>query len=101
MMSTTAHSSGPIGTALAAHAAAGARAFEGRAQVVGASEIGLCARQVFYAKNEDDSDFGAPRNPDYVDGWGAKTRGTIFEEHFWVPALRARYDDRLLFTGSA
>ena len=99
MTSVPAH--GPIAAALATHAAASARAFEERAQTVGASEIGRCARQVFYAKSEGDSDFGAPRNPDYVDGWGAKTRGTVFEKHFWVPALRARYGDRLLFAGSA
>ena len=49
-----------------------------------------CARAVFCAKKEGDPDYGAPRNPDHVDSWGARLRGTIFEHHFWAPALRAR-----------
>jgi hypothetical protein len=70
-----------------------------RTQSVGASEVGQCARKVFYLKNEGDPVYGAPRNPDYVDGWGAKVRGTIYENAWWEPALRTAYGERLLFAG--
>lgn len=92
---------GPITMALTEYALTLERPFEARGQTVGASEIGRCSRQVYYSKHEGDPDFGAPRNADYVDGWGAKKRGAIFENHFWVPALRARYGERLLFAGDA
>jgi hypothetical protein len=75
------------------------RIFEDRANTVGASDVGKCARQTYYAKNEGDADFGAPRNPDFVESWGASTRGRVFEDRFWVPALRAEYGARLLYAG--
>ena len=34
-----------------------------------------------------------------VDVWGATLRGRLFEDHFWVPALRACYGAKLLFAG--
>jgi CRISPR/Cas system-associated exonuclease Cas4 (RecB family) len=71
-----------------------------RSQTVGASEIGQCSRKVFWLKNENDPHYAAPRDPDYVDTWGARERGTVFENHFWEPALRSQYGDRLLFAGS-
>ena len=88
-----------IREALAEFAIAHDRAFEAREQTVGASDVGRCARQVFFEKNEADPDFGSPRNPDAVDGWGARLRGTVLEAHFWEPALRAKYGARLLFAG--
>jgi hypothetical protein len=91
---------GPIATALAAHAAAGARAFEERAQTVGASEIGQCARKIFYLKNEG-GEFGSPRDPAYVEGWGARLRGSIFEQCVWAPAMKVKFGERLLFAGDA
>ena len=72
-----------------------------RAQTVGASEVGQCARKVFWSKNEGDPTYGAARDPDYVDGWGAKVRGTIMEDQFWFPAMQATFGDRLLFAGPA
>lgn len=64
-----------------------------RSRTVGASEIGQCARKIHFAKHN------APRDPDYSDGWGARLRGSIIEEQFWVPALRATLpeDVQLLF----
>jgi len=88
-----------IAEALNEYAAASGRAFAAREQTVGGSDVGKCARQVFFEKHEHDTEFGAPRNPDAVDGWGARLRGTIFEQHFWTPALRAKYGERLLFAG--
>jgi hypothetical protein len=88
-----------IAEALDAFATTYGRAFEAREQTVGASDVGRCARQVYFEKHEHDRDFGAPRNPGAVDGWGARLRGTIFEEHVWVPALRAKYGERLLLAG--
>jgi hypothetical protein len=75
-----------IAEALAAHADATVRVFEGREHTIGASEIGQCARQLFWSKNEGDPLHGAPRNPDYVDRWGARVRGSIFEDHFCLRA---------------
>ena len=88
-----------IREALDEYAAASGRIFAAREQTVGGSDVGKCARQVFFEKHETDPEFGASRNPDAVDGWGARLRGTIFERHFWTPALRAKYGARLLFAG--
>lgn len=88
-----------IAGALADFAIATARTFEAREQTVGASDVGRCARAVYFEKNEGDPDFGASRNPDAVDGWGAPLRGSIYEKHVWEPALRAKFGERLLFAG--
>lgn len=71
-----------------------------RSQTVGASEVGQCARKVFWLKNEGDPQHAVPRDPGYVDSWGARMRGTVFEDQFWVPAMRAAYGDRLLYAGT-
>jgi len=70
-----------------------------RSSTIGASEIGQCIRKVFWIKNENDSARRAERDPEYRDTWGARMRGTVFEDSFWEPALRARFGDRLLFAG--
>jgi hypothetical protein len=88
-----------IAEALAAHAKATARVFDGRENTVGASEVGQCARKVYFSKNSGDHVYGAAADEDYADTWGAALRGRVFEVHFWVPALRARYGDRLLYAG--
>jgi hypothetical protein len=88
-----------IREALDEHARATARVFEDRANTVGGSEIGQCARKIYFTKNEGDPVYGASPDGNYADGWGARVRGTIFENHFWVPALRAKFGDRLLFAG--
>jgi hypothetical protein len=66
-----------------------------RYKTVGASEIGQCARKTWFSKND------APRDADYQDSWGARVRGTVIEDHFWVPALRATLPEgvRLLYAG--
>jgi hypothetical protein len=64
-----------------------------RASMLGASEIGQCARKIFYVKR------GGERDPGHVDSWGATLRGSVFERSFWLPALRARFGDRLKFAG--
>jgi len=70
-----------------------------RKQTVGASEVGQCARKIFWLKNEDDPEYAVPRDPEYRDTWGARMRGTVYEACFWEPAMRARFGDRLLFAG--
>jgi hypothetical protein len=70
-----------------------------RSNTVGASEVGQCARKTYWLKNEGDHKHRAPRDPDYVETWGARMRGTVFEDHFWEPALRKRFGKRLLFAG--
>jgi hypothetical protein len=86
---------------LDAYALSSNRAFAtDRMNTVGASEVGQCARKIFWVKNEDDTAHGAPRDEGYVDSWGARARGTIFENHFWEPALRERFGERLKFAGA-
>lgn len=70
-----------------------------RSQTVGASEVGACARRTFWNKNEGDHLHGVQRDPDYVDGWGAKLRGTFYENVFWTPAMRTAYGDKLKWAG--
>jgi hypothetical protein len=90
-----------IAEALADYAKATARTFTAdRAQTVGASECGQCARKIFWIKNEGDPKDGTERDLDYLDTWGARTRGSVFETHFWEPALRAKYGDNLLLAGA-
>ena len=88
-----------IAEALATYAKATARTFEGREDTVGASEIGQCARKVFFAKNAGDRVYGVASDEDWVDTRGAALRGGLIEDHFWVPALRARFGDKLQFAG--
>lgn len=66
-----------------------------REKTVGASEIGQCARKVWYLKHHVESD------PEHIDGWGAAKRGSVFESRFFVPAMRKRYGSKLLWAGSA
>jgi hypothetical protein len=88
-----------ISEALSAYAI-GARVLdERRASTVGASEVGQCARRIFFLKNEADRHFNIQRDAGHVDNWGAAQRGTVFENHFWVPALRAKFGDALKFAG--
>ena len=89
-----------IATAMNAYAASSGRVLADRASTVGASEVGQCARKVYWLKNEDDPQHAAARDPDYQDGWGARMRGSIYENHFWEPALRQAYGKLLLFAGS-
>jgi hypothetical protein len=67
-----------------------------RLNTVGASEVGQCIRKTWFSKNE------APADPDYEDRFGAKLRGTIIEDHYWVPGLRASLPEgvELLYAGS-
>lgn len=58
-----------------------------RSQTVGASEIGSCARKTWFAKNSWDQQ-NVQRDDGAEDRWGARMRGTIYENHFWEPALR-------------
>jgi hypothetical protein len=71
-----------------------------RSQTVGASEVGMCSRKVFWLKNEGDHVHAVKRDPEYIDTWGARVRGTVFETHFWEPALRSKFGARLLFAGA-
>jgi CRISPR/Cas system-associated exonuclease Cas4 (RecB family) len=89
-----------IAEALADYAAATARTFEDREQTVGASEVGQCARKVYWTKNADDPAHSAPRDQGFADGWGAAMRGRIYEDHVWAPAMRARFGDALKFAGA-
>jgi hypothetical protein len=84
---------------LDAYARSTPRRFEDRHQTVGASEVGQCARRVYWSKMESDPVYGVARDPGYVEAWGAARRGATFEDHFWVPAMRAYFGKRLLYAG--
>lgn len=89
-----------IASAMTAHAAASERDWlADRSQTVGASEIGQCARRVFFAKNEGDTQYGRARDQEHADRWGAKVRGTVYEAAWWVPALLRAYGERLCMAG--
>jgi len=91
-MSTTSKA-GVIAGALADYARDLRGAAANRAYTVGASDIGQCARKAFFAKHDAARDLG------YVDTWGATLRGSIIEQAYWVPALRARFGADLKFVG--
>jgi hypothetical protein len=44
--------------------------------------------------------YAAARDPDFAGNWGATVRGSMFEDHFWAPALRHRFGANLLFAGT-
>jgi hypothetical protein len=88
-----------ISNALATYANSVRDSDQRRASTVGASEIGQCLRKIFYIKNLDDPLFAIRRDAGHADAWGAQLRGATFEQAFWVPALRARYRERLKFAG--
>ena len=71
-----------------------------RGLTVGASAVGGCARMTWFSKNEGDPDAKITRDPDYVESYGALVRGTVIEDHFWAPALKLVYGDKLLYAGS-
>ena len=90
-----------IAEALADYANATARLFDEREQTVGASEVGQCARKVYWLKNSDDPMLTARRATKALSMAGARRlRGRIYEDHFWVPAMRARFGDALKFAGA-
>jgi hypothetical protein len=85
---------------LDAYAASSSKAWgHDRSSTIGASEVGQCARKIFWVKNENDSARRVDRDPEYAETWGARMRGTVFEDSFWEPALRARFGDRLKLAG--
>lgn len=70
-----------IEAGLAAHGKDNNWSGHDRGTTVGASEIGGCARRVFYDKH------GTPRDPDFVQDWGAAERGHAIED-WYVQRLR-------------
>jgi hypothetical protein len=70
-----------------------------RSLTIGASEIGQCARQMYYLKMEHAEIGSAKRNPDHIDTWGPKWRGSVYEARFWYPAMKAHYQKNLHFAG--
>lgn len=71
-----------------------------RSDTVGASEIGQCARKVWYGKQHGSNAIAA--DDDYTETRGAMARGDLIEQHLWVPAMRAAVSaagGTLLFAG--
>jgi len=75
-----------------------------RRKTVGASEIGLCARRVHWAKqNAQPSPKKVKKNVrgslQSKSNWGAHVRGSMIEEHLWLPAMRKKFGQRLMYAG--
>ena len=64
-----------------------------RAATLGASAVGACLRRSWFEKHGTAPDEG------HAETWGYMQRGAVFEDHFFVPALRAHYGPRLRFAG--
>lgn len=67
-----------------------------RSATIGASEIGQCARRVWFVKN------AAAVDGDHKDSRGAAVRGDLIERHVWLPALQhwaASIGAAVLFAG--
>lgn len=89
-----------IKNALDEHAAKSETVFKtDRTQTIGASEIGQCSRKVWYLKNEVDQRLGITRDPEHSDEWGARQRGIVFENFFWVPAMQRKFGERFKYGG--
>jgi hypothetical protein len=84
---------------LGTYATSSGRVFADREQTVGASEVGQCARRVFYEKMHGDPHYGANKDPDFTDTWGARSRGSAYETLLWYPALKSKFGDKLLYAG--
>jgi hypothetical protein len=68
------------------------RIFKDRHLSVGASEIGRCARMIWYAKHH-------PAAKAVEESFGASHRGNMIEAHTVVPALRRHYGSLILYSG--
>jgi hypothetical protein len=66
-----------------------------RLSTLGSSAQGRCIRQTTYVV------LGVSPDEGFIDSWGAALRGTVMEDHYWVPALRASLEPpaELLFAG--
>lgn len=64
-----------------------------RKQTVGASSIGSCLRRIWFEKH------GTTHDDGHTTTWGYMRRGSVFEDAFFVPALRAHYGKRLRYAG--
>ena len=53
-----------------------------RLSTLGSSGQGRCIRQTAFPL------LAVPPDEGFVDSWGAALRGTVYEDHCWVPALR-------------
>jgi hypothetical protein len=88
-----------IRKALIEYARATERSFDDRLNSIGASEVGQCARKIYFAKNAGDRIFGVEADENFENAWGAALRGRLIEDHFWIPALRARYGAKVFYAG--
>jgi hypothetical protein len=64
---------------------------------IGASEVGLCIRRIWYSKQTLRTPLDTKHSE--TEGWGAARRGATFERYFWLKAMRAKYGDNLLYAG--
>jgi hypothetical protein len=65
-----------------------------RMRTIGASEIGLCARRMYWVKTDGQED------PNHKNRWGARVRGTVMENEFWLKAMKKKYGRNFIIHGS-
>jgi hypothetical protein len=68
-----------------------------RSRTIGASEIGQCSRRIGWNKSTTPPE--RDEDPERWDRWGARMRGTIMEDKFWVQAMKRRFRKKLLLSG--
>lgn len=70
-----------------------------RSTTLGASEVFSCIRKAWFDKRG--KEHGYEPDVDYVEDWGALTRGNLIENHHVVPAIKDHMPDNtvVLFTG--
>jgi hypothetical protein len=66
-----------------------------RAKTVGASEVSRCMRQTWFNKN------GIAPDEGHKDSYGYRVRGSVYEDSFWAPALKAYFGKRLRYAGNS
>jgi hypothetical protein len=83
-----------IANALAEYAVKSARNWNhDRKLTVGASSIARCLRQTWFDKKSIAPD------PGHKDNYGYRVRGSVYEDSYWAPALKAHYGKRLRYAG--
>ena len=67
-----------------------------RLSTLGSSAAGQCIRKTLFGIQS------APQDEGFEDSWGGALRGTVYEDHCWVPALRAALPEgcELMFAGT-
>lgn len=67
-----------------------------RMATVGGSEIGRCAREIYWRKKAGSKEIEDEKDEER---WGARIRGTVMEKYFWNLAMKKKFGKKLLYSG--